>query len=59
MKHVELKLFKTAEYVDQNIVRIIQIRTDEQLADLLTKPLADVDFINFRKMLLTTQEDLK
>ena len=39
-RHFLVKYFYTAELAEQGIIKIIKVRTDDQLADGLTKPLA-------------------
>jgi len=52
LKHVELRYFKIQEYVENGFITIEQVQTDEQLADLLTKPLLLHPFEKCRNALL-------
>lgn len=49
MKHVDLKYHFVRDKVEQGIVNLKYIPTDNQLADICTKPLARIKFEKFRK----------
>jgi RNA:NAD 2'-phosphotransferase (TPT1/KptA family) len=50
-KHVDVKFFAVKEDVKENRVRMKQIATKDNLADMFTKPLGRVKFENFRTAL--------
>lgn len=52
LKHVELRYLKIQKYVENGLIKIEQIRTDEQIADLLTKSLLLHPFEKCRNALL-------
>lgn len=52
LKHVETMCFKVEEYVREGILRLTLVGTDEQLADLLTKPLQQTKFIPLKNQLM-------
>lgn len=54
LKFVELNLFKVNEYVKEGLFKLKLVGTREQLADFLTKPLAQNAFLPLRKQILTT-----
>ena len=39
LKHIDVKYFKIREYVDSHLIAIHHIPTDQQVADIMTKPL--------------------
>ena len=51
MKHVAIQYFKIREYVDNKHISIVYIATEDNQADILTKPLGRVKFEKFRKSL--------
>jgi histone deacetylase 1/2 len=55
IKHVELQFFKVREYVKNNRLKIVQVPTTAQLADLLTKPLLEEPFARLCGQLLNTE----
>lgn len=48
-KHLNNKLWHFRTYVDRGIITIHPIRSEDQPADILTKPLNETDFIRHRK----------
>lgn len=52
IKHVELKFLKKREYIRKNLLKIVKIGTDAQLADCLTKSLPEELFCLFRNQLV-------
>lgn len=54
IKHVEIQFFKVREYVKENRLKIVQVPTTAQLADLLTKPLLEEPFVRLCGQLLST-----
>jgi len=55
MKHIELRVNKIRELVDENVVQMKWISTDHMLADIFTKPLGFVKHEKAAKMLLSQQ----
>lgn len=53
LKFVELRYLKMKEYFESNILKAIKIETDNQLADILTKPLLEVKFKKLRDLFMT------
>ncbi len=54
LKHLALRVLKVKELIWQNIVRIRQIATTDQIADIFTKPLQTDAFLRLRRKLLGT-----
>ena len=52
-KHIDIRYHFIRDMVHQGAVRLDHIGTDEQVADILTKPLGKVEFLTFRKKLGT------
>lgn len=50
--HIDRKYHKIREQVDIRLIKIDQVSSSQQLADLLTKPLAQVPFKTNRDALL-------
>ena len=50
-KHIEIKYHYTRDMVQRGPVKLQYVATDEQIADVLTKPLAKVKFEYFRENL--------
>ena len=50
-KHIEIKYHYIKDMVQRGAVKLYYVATDEQIADVLTKPLARVKFEYFRKKL--------
>ena len=51
-KHINLKYHHFREHVKSGLLEIVDVPTDEQLADIFTKPLGVVLFEKFRKGIL-------
>jgi hypothetical protein len=54
-KHVEIKYHYIRDIVQRKAVRVEYLPTDEQIADVLTKPLARSKFVYFRDKLGVTE----
>ena len=50
-KHIEIKYHYIQDMVQRGAVKLQYVATDEQIADVLTKPLARVKFEYFREKL--------
>jgi len=50
-KHIDIKYHFIWDMVQRIVIRLQNIRTDEQVADILTKPLGKVKFLTFRERL--------
>ena len=50
-KHIEIKYHFIRDVVQRGAVKLKYIRTDEQVADILTKPLSRLKFVYFRDKL--------
>jgi hypothetical protein len=48
-KHLNIRLFHFRGYVDRSEITIHKIKSEDQPADVLTKPLSDNPFIKHRK----------
>ena len=51
LKHIEIKYHYIRDMVQRGAVKLQYVVTDEQIADVLTKPLAKVNFEYFREKL--------
>ena len=58
LKHIEIWYFYIRDLVQKGVVKLECVGTDEQVADLLTKPLSRVKFEYFRDKLDVVQKDL-
>ena len=50
-KHIEMRYHFIRDLVQRGALKLQYIRTDEQIADILTKPLATSKFMYFRDKL--------
>ena len=50
-KHIDIRYHFIRDMVQRGVVRLDHIATDEQVADILTKPLGKVKFLTFREKL--------
>ena len=50
-KHIDIRYHFIRDMVQQGFVGLDHIGTDEQVADILTKPLGKVKFLTFREKL--------
>jgi hypothetical protein len=51
-KHINVRFHHFREHVRLGLIKVFPISTDQQLADIFTKPLAQNPFLNLRKALL-------
>ena len=51
-KYLATKLHHFRQYVEEGAIRILHISTDDQYANILTKPLLDPKFSTLRKQLM-------
>jgi hypothetical protein len=51
-KHIKKKYFIIKDYLNEGLVYIEHLATEEMIADILTKPLIGAKFIKFRDLLL-------
>jgi hypothetical protein len=52
MKHLEIRYFWMKQYIDDKVVQVRWVDTDNMVADLLTKPLQGAAFLKLRSRLL-------
>ena len=57
-KHIEVRYHYIRDMVQKGAIKLKYVPTEEQVADLLTKPLAHVKFEYFRDKLGVVQKDL-
>jgi ATP sulfurylase len=57
-KHIEIRYHYIRDMVQRGAIKVQYVSTDEQVADVLTKPLSRVKFENFRDNLGIVQKDL-
>ena len=57
-KHIEIKYHFIRDMVQKGAVKLKYVPTEEQVADVLTKPLAHVKFEYFQDKLGVVQKDL-
>lgn len=51
LKHLDIKHFFIKEKIEQGLVNVLYIRTEDQVADILTKPVPRVKILKFREHL--------
>ena len=54
-KHIEIKYHYIRDMVQRGAVKLLYIATEEQIADVLTKPLARMKFEYFRERLVLSR----
>ena len=57
MKHIATRIAFLRENVEGKLVTLIHVGTNEQIADIFTKPLAAAPFHTLREMLLRHPND--
>jgi hypothetical protein len=57
LKHIEIHYHYIRDMVQRGALKLLYISTDEQVADVLTKPLSHVKFEHFRDKLGIVQKD--
>ena len=57
-KHIEIKYHYIRDMVQRGAVKLLYVATEEQIADVLTKPLARVKFEYFREKLGVLQIEI-
>ena len=57
-KHIEIRYFYIRDMRQKGAIKLQYVSTDEQVADVLTKPLSRVKFEYFRDKLGVVQKDL-
>jgi hypothetical protein len=50
-KHINTRLHHFGEHVAKGVITIQQVSTDDQLADIATKPLPALLFVKFRQLI--------
>jgi hypothetical protein len=56
-KHIEIRYHYIHDMVQKGVVKLQYVGTDEQVADVLTKPLSHVKFEYFRDKLGVVRKD--
>jgi hypothetical protein len=57
-KHIEIRYHFTHDMMQRGAIKLQYVETDEQVADVLTKPLSRVKFEHFRDKLGIVRKDL-
>jgi hypothetical protein len=57
-KHIEIRYHYILDMVQRGAIKLHYVSTDEQVADVLTKPLSRVKFEHFRDNLGIVRNDL-
>jgi hypothetical protein len=57
-KHIEIMYHYIRDMVQRGAVKLQYVTTDEQIVDVLTKPLSKVKFVYFRDKLGVVQKDV-
>ena len=57
-KHIEIRYFYIRDMMQKGAIKLQYVSTDEQVADILTKPLSRVKFEHFRDKLGVVRKDL-
>ena len=57
-KHMEIRYFYIRDMMQKGAIKLQYVSTDEQVVDVLTKPLSQVKFEHFRDKLGAVRKDL-
>ena len=57
-KHIEIRYFYIRDMVQKGDIKLQYVRTDDQIADVLTNPSSRVKFEYFRENLVVVRNDL-
>jgi hypothetical protein len=57
-KHIEIRYDYICDMVQRGAIKLQYVSTDEQVIDVLTKPLSRVNFEHFRDKLGVVRKDL-
>ena len=57
-KHIEIRYFYIRDMMQKEAIKLQYVSTDEQVADVLTKPLSRVKVKHFRDKLGVVRKDL-
>jgi hypothetical protein len=57
LKHIEIRYHYICDMVQRGALKLLYVSMDEQVADVLTKPLSHVKFEHFRDKLGIVQKD--
>ena len=57
-KHIEIKYLYIRDMMQKGAIKLQYVSTDEQVVDVLTKPLSRVKFKHFRDKLGVVRKDL-
>ena len=57
-KHIEIRYFYIRDMIQKGAIKLQYVSTDEQVADVLTKPLSQVKLEHFRDKLGVVRKDL-
>ena len=57
-KHIEIRYFYIRDMMQKGAIKLQYVSTDEQVADILTKPLSRVKFEHFQDKLGVVRKDL-
>ena len=58
LKHIEIRYHYIRDMVQRGAIKLQYVSTDEQVADVLTKPLSRIKFEHFRDKLGVVRKDL-
>jgi hypothetical protein len=56
-KHIEIRYHYIRDMVQRGALKLLYVSTNEQVADVLTKPLSRVKFEHFRDKLVIVRKD--
>ena len=56
-KHIEIRYFYICDMLQKGAIKLHYVSTDEQVANVLTKPLSRVKFEHFRDKLGVVRKD--
>lgn len=51
-KHIQVRYFYVKQLIEQQRINLVHLTTDQQIADILTKPVVGAQFLRLRKLLL-------
>jgi hypothetical protein len=57
-KHLDIRYFRVRQYIKEELIDVLHVSGEDNLADFFTKSLTPVHFYRFKHLLMNTDEEL-